>query len=77
MRSIAGNKEWSLIHNDNGEWISEEHVVFISKTDERILQKEAMKHGYNLSVQHGLDDSLWCYKHDYVIISKLCNYEQK
>jgi hypothetical protein len=77
MRSTTDNKEWSLIHNENGEWISEGYVMFISKTEARILQKGALKQGYNLSIQHGPDGSLWCYKHEYVIILKLCNYGQK
>ncbi len=64
MRSSAGNKEWSLIHNDNGEWISEEHVAFYTEAEAGLLQIQAAKYGCKLSFQRGADGILWCYKHE-------------
>lgn len=64
MNTMLDKKEWHLIRNNNGEWISDEYAVFVNKIQLKILQKEAMKKGKTLSVQHGPEGSLWCYKHE-------------
>ena len=68
MRSTADKKKWSLIHNDNGEWISEEHVIILTEKEAKVLPMEAVRQGFNLSVQHGPNGSLWCYKREYETI---------
>lgn len=68
MRSTAENKEWSLIHNNNGEWISEEHAIFLTETEARLLQIQAAKLGCKISFQRGANGILWCYKHETVKI---------
>jgi hypothetical protein len=77
MRSIANNKEWSLIHNDNGEWISEEYAVSYTEPEAKLLQIQATKLGRKLSFQRGADGILWCYKHEIEQIKTKYYNEQK
>ena len=56
--------KWHLVRNDNGEWISDENVVFLTKQEARSLQIKARLSGKNLSIQHGYEGELWCYKHE-------------
>jgi hypothetical protein len=35
------NKQWHLIRNDNGEWISEEYAEFLTPLEVGILQVKA------------------------------------
>ena len=64
MEAMDYKRDWRLIRNDNGEWISDDNVIFVSKVILRILQSKAARMGKTLSVQHGPDGSLWCYKHE-------------
>jgi len=58
------NKQWHLIRNDNGEWISDEYAVFVSKLEACVLKIEAAKQGKPLAIQHDSDGGLWCYRHE-------------
>ena len=58
------NKQWHLIRNDNGEWISDEYAVFVSKLEACVLKIEAARQRKPLAIQHGQEGSLWCYKHE-------------
>ena len=64
METMNHKRDWHLIRNDNGEWISDDNVIFVSKVLLRIWQSKAARMGKTLSVQHGPDGSLWCYKHE-------------
>ena len=43
---------WHLVRNDNGEWISEENVMFFTKIEARSLQIKARLSGKSLNIQH-------------------------
>lgn len=58
------NKQWHLIRNDNGEWISDEYIVFVSELEALVLQIEAARQRKPLAIQHGQEGSLWYYKHE-------------
>ena len=64
MDTMLEKKEWHLIRNDNGEWISDDYAVFVDKMPIKLLQSKAAKMGKPLSIQHGPDGRLWCYKHE-------------
>jgi hypothetical protein len=64
MDTKEQNKRWHLVRNDNGEWISDENAVIVSKLEVGVLKVWAAKQGKALSVQHGPDGTLWCYKHE-------------
>ena len=64
MDTMHDKKDWHLIRNDNGEWISDDYAVFVDKMPIKLLQAKAAKMGNPLSIQHGPDGSLWCYKHE-------------
>ena len=64
METNIQERNWHLVRNDNGEWISDENVVFLTKQEARSLQIKARLSGKTLSLQHGYDDELWCYKHE-------------
>ena len=57
--------DFHLVRNNNGEWISDDNVVFLSRIEAGILQVRAAQNGKNLSIQHGFGNRLWCYKHEY------------
>ena len=63
MEKKETNKEWHLVRNNNGEWISEEYAEFLTPLEVGILQVKAAQQGIQLDVQHGADGQLWCYKH--------------
>ena len=64
MMERTDEKKWYLLRNDNGEWISNENCVFLSRLEISILKTLASKDGKELHVQHGPDGSYWCYKHE-------------
>lgn len=64
METKQDNKNWHLIRNDNGEWISDENAFFLSKVQLRLFLSKAKRLGMPLSIQHGPGGSVWCYKHE-------------
>lgn len=64
MNTIVPERKWHLIRNDNGEWISDDNAVDVSKEESQRLKVMAMRANKKLSVQHGIDGRLWCYKHE-------------
>ena len=66
METKEQERKWHLVRNDNGEWISDENIVFLTKQEARSLQIKARLSGKHLSLQHGSDGELWCYKHELV-----------
>ncbi len=65
METKEQERKWHLIRNDNSEWISDDNVVFLTQTEARSLQIKARLAGKKLTVQHGYDGTLWCYKHEF------------
>ena len=63
METKEQDRHWHLVRNDNGEWISDENVVFLTPLEVGILQVKASQQGIQLDIQHGADRQLWCYKH--------------
>lgn len=70
METKDYKRDWHLIRNNNGEWISDDNAIFVSKVIQRIWQSKAARMGKTLSVQHGPDGSLWCYKHELEILKQ-------
>ena len=71
MIERTNEKKWYLLRNDNGEWISNENCVFLSRLEISILKALASKEGKELHVQHGPDGSCWCYKHEVEMLNGL------
>ena len=69
METKEQERKWHLIRNDNGEWISDENVEFLTSVEARSLQIKAKLAGKKLDIQHGYDRTLWCYKHEYLNIN--------
>ena len=69
------NDEFHLIRirNNNGEWIDEDNVVYLSRIEAIFYKMLAGKNGKSLSLQHGPSNSIWCYKHEYEEIIALNN----
>jgi hypothetical protein len=65
MNTNIKEKNWQLVRNDNGEWISDDNVVFLTALEATIMKSMAARQHKSLSVQHGADGELWCYKHEY------------
>lgn len=63
METKEHNKQWHLVRNNNGEWISEDYAEFLTPLEVGILQVKASQQGIQLDIQHGADGQLWCYKH--------------
>lgn len=70
METKEHNKQWHLVRNNNGEWISEDYAEFLTPLEVGILQVKASQQGIQLDVQHGADGQLWCYKHQLEAIKK-------
>lgn len=68
MEKEVNNKNWGLIRNDNGEWISDEYAVFLTQMDAICLKSRAINQGKELSIQHGVGGQLWCYRHEFEAI---------
>ena len=68
MEKEVNNKNWGLIRNDNGEWISDEYAVFLTQMDAICLKSRALSQGKELSIQHGVGGQLWCYRHEFEAI---------
>lgn len=68
MEKEVNNKNWGLIRNDNGEWISDEYAVFLTQMDAICLKSRALIQGKELSIQHGVGGQLWCYRHEFEAI---------
>ncbi len=64
MEKEVNNKNWGLIRNDNGEWISDEYAVFLTQTDAAFQNVKAKQQGKPLHIQHWVDGLLWCYRHE-------------
>ena len=45
METNIQERNWHLVRNDNGEWISDENVVFLTKQEARSLQIKARLSG--------------------------------
>lgn len=71
MMERTNEKKWYLLRNYNGEWISSEKCVFLSRLEISILKTLASKDGKELHVQHGPDGSYWCYKHEVEMLNGL------
>lgn len=61
METKDEERKWHLVRNNNGEWISDENVVFLTKEEARHLQIKARLSGKIISIQHGYDGELWGY----------------
>ena len=64
METKEYDKRLHLVRNDNGEWISDEYAVIVTKMEADVLKTWAAKQSKTLSFQHGPDGSSWCYKHE-------------
>ena len=64
METKEEERKWHLVRNNNGEWISDENVVFLTKQEARHLKIITKLSGKIISIQHGYDGELWCYKRD-------------
>ena len=52
METKEQDRHWHLVRNDNGEWISDENVVFLTKQEARHLQIMSKLAGKQISIQH-------------------------
>ncbi len=64
MNTIEQDRKWYLIRNNNGEWISDDNAVGVSKEYAQRLKIMATRARKSLSVQHGVEGCLWCYKRE-------------
>ena len=69
METKEQDRHWHLVRNDNGEWISDENAVLLTKEEARHLRIKAKLTGKELKIQHGYEGILWCYKHEYLNIN--------
>ena len=70
METKDEERKWHLVRNDNGEWISDENVVFLSKQEARHLEIMSRLSGKKISIQHGCYGELWCYRYEYEYFKK-------
>lgn len=68
MTKKAKEQKWYLIHTDNGEWISDDNVVILTKEEVEELKKKSLCKGVEISFQHCYDGLYWCFKHDIALL---------
>lgn len=61
LDSLLKERRWHLIHNDNGEWISDRNAVILTPILKKLYECRAKDTGLPLDIQHGPDGTLWCY----------------
>lgn len=64
MDTKQNDKEWGLIRNNNGEWVSVDNAVFVSELEKTIIEIRAAQLGKKITFHHGPDNSLWYYKQE-------------
>lgn len=62
-------RDWSLVRNNNGEWISDRKAVFLSESELTMKKIAAEKCHLPLTVNVGSDGTRWCYKYELDAIS--------
>ena len=55
METKEHNKQWQLVRNNNGEWISEEYAEFLTPLEVGILRVKAAH-----TTRHTVRCSAWC-----------------
>ena len=64
METNEQKRKWHWVRNGNGEWISDDNVMILTKQEARHFEIMARLSGKRLSIQHGYGGELWCYKHE-------------
>lgn len=64
MEKEEDDKKWHLIRNNNGEWVRDEHAVFLDERATVIYKVRAARYGIPLSKQTGSGGAVWFYKHE-------------
>jgi hypothetical protein len=64
METNEQKRKWHLVRNGNGEWISDDNVMILTKQEARHFEIMARLSGKRLSIQHRYGGELWCYKHE-------------
>lgn len=57
-------RKWHLVRNSNGEWISNDNVVYLDGLSSTIYKSRAAFYGLPLSSQRDLEGDTWYYKHE-------------
>lgn len=57
-------RKWHLVRNNNGEWISDDQVIYLDDFTAMILQVRARQYGLPLSPQTYYENETWYYKHE-------------
>lgn len=57
-------RNWHLVRNNNGEWISSEHVAYLDGLSATIYRSRAVQYGLPLSPQTNLEGETWYYKRE-------------
>ncbi|MBR5983465.1 MAG: hypothetical protein IK025_07070 [Bacteroidales bacterium] len=69
METKGQNRQWHLIRNDNGEWVSDEYAVILHPLEDVSLKARAIRQKKPLNIQRN-GGVLWCYKHEYEAIDR-------
>lgn len=57
-------RKWHLVRNNNGEWISDDQVVYLDDFTAMIFKVRARQYGLPLSPQTYYENETWYYKHE-------------
>lgn len=56
--------QWHLVRTINGEWVSEEYAVYMSKRSGNMRLKDASRLGIKLNLHPAHDGNCWCFRHE-------------
>jgi hypothetical protein len=64
MTTESKQRDWRLIHTDNGEWISNDNAVILTRAKMEELKHKAQSQGIEIFFQHCYDGQYWCYRRE-------------
>ena len=56
--------QWHLVRTINGEWVSEEYAVYMTKRSGNMRLKDASRLGIKFSLHPAHDGNCWCFRHE-------------
>ena len=61
---MTQKNQWHLVRTINGESVSEEYAVYMSKRSGNMRLKDASRLGIKLNLHPAHDGNCWCFRHE-------------
>lgn len=61
---MTQKNQWHLVRTINGEWVSEEYAVYLTKRSGNMRLKDASRLGIRFNIHPAHDGNCWCFRHE-------------